>query len=114
MKPVQLDEGNVNGATKERSQGGYLEFGARPVDVRWPVPGRAIDDARTRELEHAGVGRLPRESWIVDRDAAGADADRDAAQLDVVDVSAGPHITVLQDREKAGSWTSLTLKSDLT
>jgi hypothetical protein len=39
----------------------------------------------------------------VDRDAAGADADGDAADLDVVDVNAGPHITVLQDREKASS-----------
>ncbi len=48
MKPVQLDEGNVNGATKERSQGGDLKIGERPVDVRLGrYPGRAIDDART-------------------------------------------------------------------
>jgi hypothetical protein len=67
MKPLHLDEGNVNGATKERSQGGYLEIGERPVYVRWPVPGRAVDGGRPRELEHAGAGRPRPEELVVER-----------------------------------------------
>jgi hypothetical protein len=58
----------------------------------------------TRELDHAWAGLpLPSELFVVDRQAGGAAADRAAPLLDVVDVDAGPHITVRHDREKAVS-----------
>jgi hypothetical protein len=67
-----------------------------------------------RELEHAGAGRLGRESWLWIATQPAATSIATLRKLDVADVNAGPHIRVPQDREKASSWTSLTRKSDLT
>jgi hypothetical protein len=114
MKPVQLDEGNVNGATKERARAAT----SRSKSVPSTSAGRYLAAPSTiherRVLEHAGAGRLGRDSWLWIAMPRAPTSVATLRKLDVVDVDAGPHIRVLQDRQKASSWTSLTRKSDLT
>jgi hypothetical protein len=97
------DVGNVNGAMRERRQGGCREIGQRGVDVLLASTWPRNDDAHPRARSRLGGPPLPSELLVVDRQAGGAAADRAAGLLDVVDVDAGPHITVRQDREKGGS-----------